>query len=316
MVRTIAFAALVILFSLQPVSAATIESCHGLQDGCSFKSKHGFVELLVKGPITKGDFDRLTSAYASAAWFECVNHYEPGRLAIVTQEEGKEKQEESKQAHPERREKSNNRIFEECRNKAIPERPASLNGRVHIGSLGGDLAEAIAIGRWIRQNRLGVVTYVECSSACIWILAAGLTRDSLLSTLRIHRPYFIAEDGISAGQKLAKLLQESKVYFSEMGVPPELAERMFSTPPDEAISLTREQISYYRLNQDDMGYQEESDLASAKRLGISRDELVARQQQLNEWNKRDPCPWVGESEKDRMHTYGRCKTSRMKSLGL
>jgi hypothetical protein len=87
---------------------------------------------------------------------------------------------------------------------------------------------------------------------------------------------------------------------------------MFSTPPDEAKSLNDEQVSYYRLNQPDMGFQEEFDFVNAKSLGISRGEYTKRKQIYNAWNSHSPCPF---DEKD-TSPFLKCLEERQREVGL
>jgi len=122
-----------------------------------------------------------------------------------------------------------------------------------LASPGGDLIEAMKIGSLIRRMRFwtkapfdlyeganqlltfGIkdVKNRTCSSACFFILVAGVRR--IGSEIGIHRPYLPSEryreigadDAISAAKKIRQISQK---YLIEMNVPLELIDRMFNVP--------------------------------------------------------------------------------------
>jgi hypothetical protein len=296
------------------VAAATItaEPCG---EKCLLPS-YQHVELTLTGRIDKGDLANLKRQYAVPAQFVCLNRIEPGRYVMMAPNEYKAWQKTHQAQTSDTNQPTPNAAAEkQCSNNAISNRPGYVNGMLFINSSGGDLDEAMAIGQWVRENRLGVAARGDCASACIWVLASGLIRNVWPDTkLRVHRPYLTANRP-AAGEKLRKLLQRSKAYFEEMGVPPELAERMFSTPPDEAKSLNESQISYYRLNQQDIGFREELDFVRAHELGISREEYTTRMQRYNDWNNRSPCSLDIISKKDAL-AYLKCLDERARETGI
>lgn len=70
-------------------------------------------------------------------------------------------------------------------------RPTAGPGMI-IGfdSPGGDLSEAMAMGRWIRQTKAktGVAPHSSCASACVYAFAGGVDK-YLAGELLIHRPF-------------------------------------------------------------------------------------------------------------------------------
>lgn len=87
--------------------------------------------------------------------------------------------------------------------------------------------------------------------------------------------------------------------------------------PSLGIRLSKEQISYYRLDQNEMGYQEKEDFAVARLLGISREDYMVRMQHYNELKRLTPCPPVIESQNGYdFHLYAECDDARRKALGL
>jgi hypothetical protein len=314
MARPIILGIALICISTACAAAATITAAP-CGEKCLLPS-YPNVTITLTGRIEKGDFASLQKQYAAPAQFICLDRIESGRYVMMTPGEYGAWQKTHQAQTSDANQPSPNRAAEkQCSNGAIPNRPGYMNGMLLINSAGGDLDEAMAIGRWIRQNRLGVAARGDCASACVWILAAGLIRDVWSYTkLRIHRPYFTTNRP-EAGENLQVVLQRSKAYFEEMGVPSELAERMFSTPPDEATSLSSEQISYYRLNQPELGFQEELDFVRAEKLGVSREEYSRRMQIYNEWNSRTPCPLDSVDQKDTA-SYLKCLNERARKVGI
>lgn len=147
--------------------------------------------------------------------------------------------------------------------------------RVGLLSNGGDLEEAMNIGRFIRRSE-GVTSVLPiggCSSACVFILAGGVVRYPL-GKVGIHRPYFNSTPDTGVGEKLREILMISRAYFEEMNIPSSLADAMFSIPPEANHFLSRAELDFYRLNQSDFSYQERQDLKMADEFGVSRAEYM------------------------------------------
>ncbi|MDN3919744.1 hypothetical protein [Roseateles violae] len=161
----------------------------------------------------------------------------------------------------------------EKKNGVGPQEPPKLT----ITSPGGNVAEAMAIGRWIRKMKGTVYVPFDspCFSSCVYVVAAGYQR-YIFGDIGIHRPFLNKLDNESPGKILQAILVQSRAYFFEMGVPERLADDMFSVEPEQNKILSKEQLSAYRLNQPDSGYKEEIAIAEAKRLGISRIEYNKR----------------------------------------
>ncbi|MEO0544421.1 MAG: hypothetical protein AAFY99_11435 [Pseudomonadota bacterium] len=78
------------------------------------------------------------------------------------------------------------------------------------------------------------------------------------------------------------LYDESRRYFESMNVPAALADLMFSVDPEKVRYLSEDELIFYRLNRRDIIRQEQGDLRTAKRLGVSRVELLQRKQQFED----------------------------------
>lgn len=149
-------------------------------------------------------------------------------------------------------------------------------GTIFLGSPGGDLEEALRIGRWIRENRLGVIVSGPCFSSCVFLIAAGLTRTLINAEVGIHRPFFTEDINDDYDVEMKILLEQSRSFFEHMNIPSSLADHIFSIPPEQMLILDQEALSRYRLNQDDMGYKERNDFALAEYYGVSRQEYMRR----------------------------------------
>jgi hypothetical protein len=140
---------------------------------------------------------------------------------------------------------------------------------VYLASPGGNLAEAIEIGRIVRVLKLETIAPGKlssdhrktiaarhklktpeanymCASACFFVFVAGVHRvmdihaalvaDEVI--LGIHRPFLTDSDlrKLSANQAIASANQLRKLvesYLKEMSVPAKYADLMFSVPKDQ-----------------------------------------------------------------------------------
>lgn len=160
--------------------------------------------------------------------------------------------------------------FEKLR-KITDDHPV-LPGMLELASPGGNVAEAINMGRLVRRLRMSTsapltsgvwaesakllaqragIKDVErnntCASACFFIYVAGV--DRMGDTIGIHQPYFDPEmlrksegSDVIERSRGVKLFVES--YLSEMGVPSKYTELMFNTRKNEIRWLTHDEISH------------------------------------------------------------------------
>lgn len=123
--------------------------------------------------------------------------------------------------------------------------------RIYLGSQGGDLLEALKIGRLIRKLNITTIAplmlkssklsmpfllvkakkeNLVCASSCFFILASGIMRSG--GIIGIHRPYLSKDEYLSIGEKdaikasvkLRKILED---YLIEMNMPSSFIERMY-----------------------------------------------------------------------------------------
>lgn len=135
---------------------------------------------------------------------------------------------------------------------------------LYLDSPGGDLREAMAIGRFVRRALLTTVAPLEyqpgnrfyprlgftdscqaldcvCASACFVLWAAGANRSG--HVLSVHRPrfepqYFSGLDLAAAQLEYGLALKSMEHYFQEMGIPDSYYDRMVNTPSTDLSILT------------------------------------------------------------------------------
>lgn len=130
-------------------------------------------------------------------------------------------------------------------NKIIAEvsPPATFPNYFELDSPGGDILEAMAIGRFIRETATGTVVRKDCESACVLILIAGVRQNvTEKSAVGLHRPYFNPKEfaGLSyqdAEDKYKVLQAETRRYLEEMEMATSAIEKMFSIPSDDVYFL-------------------------------------------------------------------------------
>ncbi|WP_282024771.1 hypothetical protein [Limimaricola cinnabarinus] len=123
----------------------------------------------------------------------------------------------------------------------------------HLDSPGGSVADALAIGRMLRD--LGIETRIAagavCLSACPYILAGGATRRVAEGAwVGVHQHYFdqnAALPAIFAIEDIQRGQGEVMGYLIEMGIDPALMRHALVTPPNEIYLLLPEELARYRL---------------------------------------------------------------------
>lgn len=160
---------------------------------------------------------------------------------------------------------------------------------IKLNSPGGDVDEAMKIGRIIRKRELFTEVDLgdQCLSSCVLILGAGVVRSimpesALKSAARvgIHRPYFVSLDkGLSTAEirDLRKqMISRMKVYADEMDLSERLIDEMMSIPPEQIKILSEAELVQYRLSGVDASFDEKRTNNFAQEIGISSSELRKR----------------------------------------
>ncbi|MFC5696800.1 hypothetical protein ACFPU0_14675 [Pseudomonas sp. GCM10022186] len=116
-----------------------------------------------------------------------------------------------------------------------------------LDSIGGSVAEALRIGRLLRETGFDVMVPSEgvCQGSCVYLLAAGRNK-TVRGYVGIHRPYFAHGDSALADGSASRY--SPTAYLKEMNIPLGLLDDMNSTDPTRMRVLTRDELARYRLN--------------------------------------------------------------------
>lgn len=167
----------------------------------------------------------------------------------------------------------------------VLEKKRSVRLSIDLNTGGGDIDEAMIIGRLIRQAHARVNVKEQCSSACVLILAAGEYKSVTPSaTIGIHRPYSIAANITNPKLEKKKYKAiEAKIakYLDEMNISSNLVTAMMNVPPESVKYLTFDEASQYGLLTNDRYVEEANKMDKALSYGISRAELVKRESLIN-----------------------------------
>ena len=164
---------------------------------------------------------------------------------------------------------------------------------ISLNSKGGDVDEAIEMGRLIKESELGVFVSIPstCYSSCVFLLASGVARVAF-GSIGIHRPYFGDMDEkitmIQIRQKREIMTTKIKRFLEEMDVNVSLAEDMIAIPPNEIKILSSDELKRYRLEGDDANYEEKQIAKEAKRWGLTSREYRIRDDKSNSVCKTIP----------------------------
>ncbi len=101
-----------------------------------------------------------------------------------------------------------------------------------INSPGGNVDEARKLGRYLRANALDVAVDKVCASACIDILAGGVSR-YITPEARIGIHQSSAPSSVGNHNTGQSYVAGSAFYLREMGVDPEVALAAASVPPNK-----------------------------------------------------------------------------------
>lgn len=146
-----------------------------------------------------------------------------------------------------------------------------------VDSPGGDVYEALRIGRLVRSR--GLMVYVaegaNCHSSCVLLLAGG-TKRAVFGSVGIHRPYFsVVDPDTDIKSAYRQMVDDIRMYLIEMNVPETLADTMMSVPPEETRLLTADDIALY-FPADDPIADEIKTAKEAEERGISSAQLRQR----------------------------------------
>lgn len=152
---------------------------------------------------------------------------------------------------------------------------------VQLNSQGGEVDEAIRIGRLIREKEATVFVQEKntCVSACVFILAGGVQR-SVAGKVGIHRPYLeidMAKTDAEQKYNYAKIEADIKSYLKEVNIPSSLYDQMLRISPDRVRYLNATELQDTGLGEDDPYYREALDSRLAESQGLTKRQWIAVQ---------------------------------------
>lgn len=152
---------------------------------------------------------------------------------------------------------------------------------IQLSSTGGDVDEAMKLGRIMRQNEMRIIVPADskCLSSCVLVIAGGVDR-ALIGKVGIHRPYFVKLDS-RASQNEVRAQRDAinskiKAYLNEMDVSSNLLELMLSVPPDAIKVLTEDELQQFRLSIRDAAFDERQVAKQAYSYGLNSSEYRTR----------------------------------------
>ncbi|QPM90070.1 COG3904 family protein [Pseudooceanicola algae] len=145
------------------------------------------------------------------------------------------------------------RIAAQLTERLQPETAAQAPDTLFLNSPGGAVAEALQLGRVIRDAGLSTDMGARdiCLSACPYLLASGVTRSADTGArIGVHQHYF-GENTLLPAFTAVKDIQRGQGqvmrYLQDMGVDPMLMSHGLLTPPDQIYLLSRDELETYAL---------------------------------------------------------------------
>lgn len=158
----------------------------------------------------------------------------------------------------------------------------AANGKIsglEITSTGGDMMEALKLGRLVRTLELLVVIPKEsaCYSSCVLVLAGAVSRHPL-GKVGIHRPYFAdgAASTNDARSAYASIRPEVIQFLQDGGISAALWDDMLTIPAEHIRELSFPDLERYGLLGNDPSFEEKRARQQMQRYGINRAELSRR----------------------------------------
>jgi hypothetical protein len=125
-------------------------------------------------------------------------------------------------------------------------------GMVKLDSLGGDVAEAMKIGKLLRARQVAtfVTTDAVCASSCVLVLAGGVKRIAF-GPVAIHS--FYSPDLLGSGdftqsnKRYDAVARSIEDYLREMRVSRSLLDAMMKIPHDAVKELSLQELDSFGL---------------------------------------------------------------------
>jgi len=153
---------------------------------------------------------------------------------------------------------------------------------IYLDSRGGDVDEALRMGRFLRAKRAMATVSPggTCASACVFLLMGAPFRAvTAYSQVIIHRPYTTSTEDLPDEVREKNYRERTariRSFLDEMHFSQDLFHEMESTPPEQGHLLSEAELTRWGLNATDPVFQESVDAKTARRLGVTMEELVKR----------------------------------------
>lgn len=116
---------------------------------------------------------------------------------------------------------------------------------VYLNSPGGNLYDAMRIGRIIRQLEIGTIVGFgqACHSSCALILLSGRSR-IVSGEIGFHRPFLTgrAEGQMPYREEILEIYEEMEDYMRDMGASGALIDIAISTPPEQMYVISKTEL--------------------------------------------------------------------------
>ncbi|CAG2144576.1 hypothetical protein CUPL110328_14265 [Cupriavidus plantarum] len=113
-----------------------------------------------------------------------------------------------------------------------------------LNSNGGRLLEGRVLAQAVRQRGLNTYVEGECSSACTYVLMAGVDRAATPNAkIGFHRASFSGMDSAVEGAAVKSMLD----YYRKAGLPEDFVRRVSTTPADTVWYPSREELLRTRI---------------------------------------------------------------------
>lgn len=139
---------------------------------------------------------------------------------------------------------------------------------IRLDSPGGDLSEAMTLGRYLRKNYALVTLDGPCVSACVFLLAGAVERvqlDAAANMIGVHRPYV---ENTASDAEIVRIFDglhdRIAAYLREMRVSTVLADMMFATPPEDMSFLSTTDLKRFLPSLDPVW----DELTTVRRAGL------------------------------------------------
>ena len=124
-------------------------------------------------------------------------------------------------------------------------------GWIFFSSEGGDVNEAIRIGRFLRESLAEVQVTDKCSSACFIAIVGAVKVYAPFAQIGIHRIFYdkktLSHTEIGEYEAFYNNLKKgAREYFYEMDVPTSIVEKLFSISSDDIYYLDYTQLNFMR----------------------------------------------------------------------